>query len=100
VGKIIKVIPEELGAVAEKLTSLSDAYTQVYKQLFVNVDGMGEAWQGEDNVEFVNQIKGFVEELKLMADRFATTAAALRAQKENYQNRQETNKTQVRKLNN
>lgn len=99
-GKIIKVTPEELGLVADKLAGLSDSYTQIYKQLFVNVDGMGEAWQGEDNVAYIDQIKGFLEELKLMAERFSSTATALRTQKDNYANRQETNKAQVRKLNN
>jgi WXG100 family type VII secretion target len=99
-GKIIKVTPEELGVVADKIANLSDSYTQIYRQLFVNVDGMGDAWQGEDNIEYINQIKGFLEELKMMADRFGSVANALRVQKDNYVNRQETNKAQVKKLNN
>ena len=99
-GKRIVVTPEELGKAAEKLLDISDAYTQIYTQLFQTAGTMGEAWQGEDNLAFVDQINGFCEELKTMAEKLRTDAEALKTQQANYENRQQDNITQVRKLTN
>lgn len=97
-GKRIVVTPEELGKAAERLLDLSDAYTQISTQLFQTAGTMGEAWQGEDNLAFVDQINGFCEELKTMAEKLRTDAEALKTQQANYANRQQDNITQVRKL--
>ena len=99
-GKRIVVTPEELGKAAEKLMDISDGYTQIYTQLFQVAGTMGEAWSGEDNLAFVDQIPGFCEERKTMADKLRSNAEALKVQQANYENRQQDNITQVRKLTN
>ena len=59
---------------------------------------MGTAWEGADNLAFVEQIKGFTEELKAMADKLLTASQALDKQRANYVARQDDNITQVKKL--
>ncbi len=99
-GKQIRVTPSELGVAADKLTSLSEGYTAIYTQLFQQASTMGAAWEGEDNLAFVEQINGFCEEMKDMASKLVSAAEALRVQKSNYENRQADNIAQVRKLTN
>ena len=97
-GKRIRVTPEELKKASTQLEGISKDYTSLYNQLMREATTMGEAWEGEDNLAFVNQISGFCEELKAMADKLQTASDALLQQKENYQNRQEANIAQVKKL--
>lgn len=99
-GKKILVTPEELGKAAQYLSQLSTDYTQIYQQLFQSASTMGEAWEGADNLAFVEQINGFCEELKAMAKRLNDDAQALNRQKDNYVNRQADNMNQVKKLTN
>jgi len=99
-GKQIRVTPSELGAAADRLTDLSEGYTQIYTQLLQQAGTMGSAWEGEDNLAFVEQINGFCQELKDMATKLVSAADALRLQKSNYENRQSDNIAQVRKLTN
>jgi WXG100 family type VII secretion target len=99
-GKRIKVTPQELETASKKLTELSETYTGIYTQLMQAAGTMGEAWEGEDNLAFVDQINGFNEDLKNMADKLATAGQALEAQRANYVATQENNMVQVRKLTN
>ncbi|MDR6121350.1 WXG100 family type VII secretion target [Bacillus sp. SLBN-46] len=99
-GKRIKVTPQELETASKKLTELSETYTGIYTQLMQAAGTMGEAWEGEDNLAFVDQINGFNEDLKNMADKLATASQALVAQRANYVATQENNMVQVRKLTN
>ena len=97
-GKIIKVTPEELGTASKKLTELSGTYTEIYKQLFEEVGSMGKAWQGEDNLAFVNRINGFLQELQAMAKKIESAGTTLEAQRVNYVNRQQANIDTANKL--
>lgn len=97
-GKVIKVTPEELTKAATELRSQSETYIQIYTQLLQDADAMGTAWQGDDNVAFVEQINGFCDELKAMADKLSAGADILQKQAENYQKRQESNIAAVKKL--
>lgn len=97
-GKVIRVTPEELEAASKKMHEFSGTYTQIYQQLMQEAGAMGTAWEGEDNIAFVNQITGFCEELKLMADKLQTASDALLQQKTNYSNRQQANIEQVKQL--
>ena len=99
-GKQIRVTPSELGTAADKLSTISEGYTQIYTQLLQQASTMGAAWEGEDNLAFVEQINGFCQELKDMATKLVSAAEALRLQKSNYENRQADNIAQVRKLTN
>lgn len=59
---------------------------------------MGSAWEGADNLAFVEQINGFTDELKMMASKLSTASQALEKQRANYVARQDNNITQVKKL--
>ncbi len=97
-GKVLRVTPEELEKASKSLTEMSTTYSDIYKQLLQKASTMGEAWEGEDNLAFVQQINGFCEELKAMADKLQLASDALMKQKTNYTTRQDTNITGARKL--
>lgn len=99
-GKTIRVTPEKLEEAAGTLSGYSETYTEIYKQLFQEAETMGEAWKGEDNLAFVEQIKGFTEELNSMAQQLVVDSEVLQKQAEAYRKRQEDNVSQVRKLTN
>lgn len=99
-GKTIQVTPEELGAVSQKLQGISESYTEIYTQLLQAASTMGTAWEGEDNLAFVDQINGFCDDLKLMATKLSTASQTLEKQRANYVERQQGNIAQVRKLTN
>ena len=97
-GKVIRVTPEELEKASQKMQGLSETYTEIYTQLLQESSTMGTAWEGTDNLAFVDQINGFCEELKTMASKLSAASQALEKQKTNYVTRQENNITQVKKL--
>lgn len=99
-GKRIRVTPQELEAASKKFAALSDTYTGIYTELMQVASTMGEAWEGEDNLAFVDQITGFTDDLKNMADKLQTASQALEQQRTNYVTAQETNTASVRKLTN
>ena len=100
VGKRIRVTPQELETASKKMAELSETYTSIYTQLMQVASTMGEAWEGEDDLAFVDQINGFNDDLKSMADKLQTASQALETQRQNYVQRQEHNMAQVRKLTN
>lgn len=99
-GKKIRVTPEELGVASKKLMEISESYKGIYNQLFIQIGNMGEAWQGEDNLAFVNRINGFLEELKQMADKVQVAGETMEQQRANYVQRQDDNIVNVNKLSN
>lgn len=99
-AKRIRVTPQEIEAASKKLAQLSETYTGIYTQLMQAANTMGEAWEGEDNLAFVDQINGFNQDLKQMADKLQTASRTLDTQRANYAATQENNMVQVRKLTN
>ena len=99
-AKRIRVTPEELQAASGQFAELSVSYTDIYSQLLQQASTMGQAWEGEDNQQFVNQITGFTEELKSMADKLQTASDALKVQANNYSERQQSNMQSVKQLTN
>ena len=99
-GKTIRVNPEAIGRTANQLDEYSESYTSIYTQMMQLASTMGQAWEGEDNLAFVEQINGFCDDLKSMADKMKNSAQTLRTQRDNYVNRQNDNIAQVRKLTN
>lgn len=97
-GKRIRVTPEEMEKASNSLKTISETYTEIYKKLFQEVGTMGEAWEGEDNIAFVNQINGFSEELKQMADKIMLASTTLKQQKDNYVTTQQNLVTEIKKL--
>jgi WXG100 family type VII secretion target len=94
----IVVDPEELKAVATKLEAFSGDYTDLYTNLMNVASTMGEAWQATDNLAFVEQITGFNDELKAMAERLLECSMALNQQAKNYDEVRNGNVTSVKQL--
>ncbi len=99
-GKRIRVTPQEMETASKKLAEMSETYKGIYTQLMQAASTMGEAWEGEDNLAFVDQINGLNDDLKNMADKLLTASRALDTQRANYAQTQENNMVQVRKLTN
>ena len=98
-GKTISVASfDDMGKAAQKLQAISVSYTNIYSQLMQEANTMGTAWEGADNIAFVEQINGFTEELKAMAAKLSAASQMLDRQKANYIARQDSNITQVKKL--
>lgn len=98
-GKQIYVASfDEMAKASKRLQALSESYTEIYTKLLQDANTMGTAWEGADNLAFVEQINGFTEELKAMAAKLLTASQALEKQRANYVARQESNITQVKKL--
>ena len=98
-GKTISVASfEDMARAAQRIQAISETYTEIYTQLMQEANTMGSAWEGADNLAFVEQINGFTEELKTMAAKLSTVSQALEKQRANYVARQDHNITQVKKL--
>ena len=98
-GKTISVASfEGMARAAQRLQALSESYTEIYTQLMQEANTMGSAWEGADNLTFVDQINGFGDELKAMADKLSLASQALEQQRANYVARQDSNIAQVKKL--
>lgn len=96
-GKTIKVIPEELAKASQKLQDLSTNYTDIYTQLMEEATTI-RSWSGEDSAAFVEQISGFCDNLKSMADKLSSASSTLEKQRANYVDRQQNIITEVKKL--
>lgn len=98
-GKTISVSSfDEMAKASQNLQTLSETYTEIYTQLLQEANTMGSAWEGADNLAFVEQINGFTQELKDMAQKLSLASQALDKQRANYVAQQESNITQVKKL--
>jgi WXG100 family type VII secretion target len=100
-GKKIRVTPQELITSSQKLADISESYRGLYNQLMQVASTMGEAWDGEDNQAYVNQITTFSNNyLKVMADRLNQASGTLKSQSEQYSARQDANTSMATKLTN
>ena len=98
-GKQISVSSfDEMAKASQKLKALSETYTEIYGQLMQEANTMGTAWEGADNLAFVEQINGFTDELKMMAAKLYQAGEALDQQRANYVARQDNNIAEVKKL--
>lgn len=96
----IIVDPAKLEAAASQMDTQAGEYERQYNQLFSEVDGMGAAWQGTDNVAFVNQIKGFMDDFQQMKALMLQYSEFLKNSATSYRNTQEDRITQARSLTN
>lgn len=99
-GKVIRVIPEELDKAAQNLEGISQNYTGIYNKLFQEISYIRKGWDGKDVDAYTEQINGFCQELKAMADKVANAAEILRKQSQNYKNTVDSNISAVKKLTN
>lgn len=99
-GKSFTVTPEELDSASKKLQQNAETFTEIYKLLLQKSNTMAEAWQGEDNLKFVERINGLTNELQQMAEKLTVASQTLMKQKETYVQRQEANIAAINKLQN
>ncbi len=99
-GKNIQADPSKMRSAAGQLTTLSETYSGLAKQLMNNASTMGDAWQGEDNQAFVTQITGFTQELEAMAQKLKNASTTLEKQAINYEQRQDAIVSSVKTLTN
>lgn len=98
--KIISVEPGQLKAKGNELEELSNAFNEITKNLIRHAETMGDAWQGADNLAFVEQIKGIIPKMNLMVDKLKNAGLTLKQQAKNYDDKRSDNIAQVQKLNN
>lgn len=99
-GSSILVDPSRLEAAANNMDSQIAEYKREYNQLFSEVDSMGSAWQGSDNLAFVNQINGFREEFDAMSNLMSEYSSFLKAASNTYNQSQSDVVNGARKLTN
>lgn len=99
-GKIINVDPQKLEAAATSIDTQVADYDKNYKQLFSEVDAMAAAWQGVDNLAFVNQIKGFEDDFKAMSAVMTQYSEFLKASAKAYRGTRDNVVEQAKKLRN
>lgn len=87
-GKII-VETSRLDSTAGQVERLADQYKSEYDSLFGTVRDLQNAWSGEDNVAFTNQIEGFRDDFQRMERLMRDYAAYLRKVAESYRNTQD-----------
>ncbi len=98
-GKNINVESfDEMAKASKKLQEISDSYTSISKQLMQEASTMGTAWEGADNLAFVEKITGFTEELQAMAAALSNASQIIEQQRVNYVGRQDDNIVVVGKL--
>jgi len=94
----IMVDPQKLEAAAQKMDAQAADYEKQYQQLFNEVEGMGAAWQGADNVAFVNQIKGFMDDFQKMKTLMVQYAEFLKLSGKTYRDVQTETINQAKRL--
>ena len=82
-GKII-VETSRLDSTASQVDRLADQYEREYGSLFGTVRELQNAWAGEDNVAFTNQIEGFRDDFQRMTKLMRDYADYLRKTAEAY----------------
>jgi len=61
--EFIRVEPARLLETAGRIESNEEEYRLLTNNLYAQVDALAQAWQGKDNVAFVNQIRSYEEDL-------------------------------------
>jgi WXG100 family type VII secretion target len=92
------VDPPEVHKASQKFSELSVDYTDVYKSLMNTASTMGEAWKAADNLAFVDQIRGFCDDLEYMVGRLLQASETLKQQAANYEATRDNNISNVKKL--
>ena len=98
-GKIITVEPQQLKDASTKLNEYANSFETIYKNLLQQAQTMGDAWQGQDNLAYVEKIKGITTRLSGMTEKLRNASQTLERQATNYIDRRTDNIQQVANLN-
>jgi WXG100 family type VII secretion target len=99
-ARSITVDPAKLDAASNKIQQQAADYQRVYKQLFSEVDAMAAAWQGADHLAYVNQVKGFMDDLQKMTELMNQYSEFLKMSATTYRNTQNEVINQAKRLSN
>lgn len=99
-AKKIVVNPEQLENAAQVIENQSTEYESVYKQFFDEIEGLSSIWQGEDNLAYVEQVRGFLEDFKNMKLLMDDYSKFLRISAKGYRQTQQNIKTAAGSLKN
>ena len=94
----LTVNTEEMHSASQKLAQLAEEYTSMYNSLMNKASTMGDAWKAPDNVAYVEQIQGFLDDLQAMTKHIELASQALEQQAVNYETTSENNVAGVKKL--
>ena len=97
-GKVISVEPAQLTATGVKLEEYANSFEEIYKELLRQAETMGEAWQGADNLAYVEKIKGITTKMNAMVEKLKIAGTTLKQQAKNYDDKRNDNIAQVQKL--
>jgi WXG100 family type VII secretion target len=96
----IVVDPAKLTSAAAQIDSQAADYQKQYNLLFNQVDGMGQSWQGADNLALVNQIDGFKDDFLAMHNLLMQYSAFLKSCAQAYTSTQQDRISQAKSLTN
>ena len=97
-ARTIKVDPARLETASQKIDGQVADYERQYNQLFSEVEGMGAAWQGKDNKEFVQRISGFRDDFQFMKRVMEEYSNFLKTSAQSYKNAQNETINAARRL--
>ena len=97
-GKTISVETEQLKNAGVKLNEYANSFEEIYKNLLQQAETMGEAWQADDNLAYVEKIKHLTTRLNQMVEKLKNSGDVLTKQAQNYEDRKNNNIAQVSKL--
>ncbi|MCM3585268.1 WXG100 family type VII secretion target [Mesobacillus maritimus] len=87
-ARSIMVDPARLEEASNKMDQQTAEYERLYKALFNEVEAMQAAWQGQDNVAYVTQIKGFMDDFQQMSQLMRQYSDFLKMSAKTYRNTQ------------
>ncbi|WP_010676861.1 MULTISPECIES: WXG100 family type VII secretion target [Bacillaceae] len=99
-ARSITVDPAKLDTAATRIDQQSADYERLYKALYTEVEGMGAAWQGTDNLAYVSQIKGFMDDFQKMTNLMRQYSEFLKLSSKTYRETQNEVVNQARRLTN
>lgn len=73
--RMIEVTPDLLDLAAARIDQENQNYLQNVNRLFQEVDTLGNAWKGKDNLAFVSQISSFqndFQEISRICEEYST----------------------------
>ena len=97
-GKSISVEPQQLRNASTKIDEYAETFEEIYKNLLQQAGTMGEAWQGDDNLAYVEKINNLTTKLNQMVEKLRSASDTLTSQAQNYEDRRTDNINQVANL--
>ena len=99
-GISLSVETQTLKDSATKINNYADTFENIYKSLLQQAENMGDAYQGDENIAYVEKIKELSTKLNGMTEHLRNASQTLNTQAQNYENRKNDNIAQIRKLSN